>query len=785
METYYYQTIINSEMNPIRFENFCIEICRKEKNITLVPTSKSWDLGRDAREILIGKKRPIYLCATLNKEIDSKVKNDINRLKETSEFESIIYCCSKELTEHAIEKLKTEIQSMFSTPVTLEIIGQIQIATLSEIHPDIFKNYYNLELRNIIKMISSVEEGEETVEQMGLRLALSTFASEDAVILRSNLLNRIVIEFLVTENNQSNNALSKKISDELHLPRPIQPGYLNGVLNSLQTNGLVFEENGKWSLTDNGLKEAKTVSRETVQHLLEGRNIIYKEIHQLTGHKLSDDQFNRVWAIIEDSLSELFYSNGLTIVQMIDSFLFGKDVPERYEEFFTLIERMADRITIQFSNKDQAIDVRQAIIDMFGDRTGEPFQWFTSICTAFISICALGFEGTSSAEIHRILKRTKVVIDTDVLLTLLCEGEPDHKDIQELLKRWNAIGGEIYVSYPVLEEVAYHAFISEKDYNETYNLLKTLQDEEKIHRYIINAFVRAFRFISGGRYDYKSWNTYIREYRGESEYDFNKILVICTEAFGFNILPDAGEEYEEFFEETKNFIVDSRKKPQSTAEKLQRITDKSKRDARMLASILRYRDTERKKGSGETMSIVTSSNLFRKADDKFKSKLGSPEAVLLISAFSYLISLLPGVHFNLNTFKSVLFDFNIRSKLLPDERMAMRVLKLSSNYEFPFSRRASLRRELELRLRQNAKKCETTINEERDKFYKDPKSDSDISYVAETISKALDGISEETVKEDKIIKVMQENTQLQKENEALRERLKLMSQKRDKTSKGA
>jgi len=384
---------------------------------------------------------------------------------------------------------------------------------------------------------------------------------------------------------------------------------------------------------------------------------------------------------------------------------------------------------------------------------------------------------------HKILKRTKVLIDTDVLLTLLCEGEPDHKDVKELIDRWKVIGGEIFVSYPVLEEVAYHAFISEKDYNETYSLFKTLQGVEEIHRYIINAFVRAFVFISDGRYNYKSWNTYIRQFRGEAEYDYNKILEICIQDFGFNILPDAEDGYKEFYEEAKNFIVDSREKSQSTKEELQRIIDKSKRDARILASILRYRDIERKKGSGETMSIVTSSNLFRKADDKFRNRLGSPESVLLISAFSYLISLLPGVHFNISTFKSVLFDFNIRSKLLPNERIAMRVLKLSSNYEFPFSRRATLRRELERKLRCNAKIYKTSLKEESDKFYKDLKSDADISYVAETISKALDDISEGTVHEDKIRKVIQDNLELQKENKVLREQLKLMSQQRGKKSK--
>ena len=43
------EIIIENEKNDYRFENFTREICEKHEGITFVPTSQSWDRGRDAR----------------------------------------------------------------------------------------------------------------------------------------------------------------------------------------------------------------------------------------------------------------------------------------------------------------------------------------------------------------------------------------------------------------------------------------------------------------------------------------------------------------------------------------------------------------------------------------------------------------------------------------------------------------------------------------------------------------------------------------------------------------
>jgi hypothetical protein len=57
------EAIIRDEENAIRFEDFCREICQSEFGVALVPTSKTYDQGRDAKSLDPGAAT--YVCATL------------------------------------------------------------------------------------------------------------------------------------------------------------------------------------------------------------------------------------------------------------------------------------------------------------------------------------------------------------------------------------------------------------------------------------------------------------------------------------------------------------------------------------------------------------------------------------------------------------------------------------------------------------------------------------------------------------------------------------------------
>ena len=84
----FFPILFNTESNPIRFAKVCIDLYSEAEGITLVPTSRSWDQGRDARSISVRQRSSLIkyvMCATLNVTLDSKISEDIKRLSSTTD----------------------------------------------------------------------------------------------------------------------------------------------------------------------------------------------------------------------------------------------------------------------------------------------------------------------------------------------------------------------------------------------------------------------------------------------------------------------------------------------------------------------------------------------------------------------------------------------------------------------------------------------------------------------------------------------------------------------------
>ena len=67
------EAVILGETNYIRFEKFCLALCEAVENRTFLPTSVTWDQGRDARSMgpAIGS-HPSIICATLDKTLTKR-----------------------------------------------------------------------------------------------------------------------------------------------------------------------------------------------------------------------------------------------------------------------------------------------------------------------------------------------------------------------------------------------------------------------------------------------------------------------------------------------------------------------------------------------------------------------------------------------------------------------------------------------------------------------------------------------------------------------------------------
>src|SRR2546422_10299010 len=106
------QALFNLEDNSSRFERVCLELCSRAEGVQLVPTSRSWDRGRDARTVSpggTGGEHELVLCATLSAGINSKKEADFLMFLEKTRPQKIFFCFFLEINENTIYKIENNI----------------------------------------------------------------------------------------------------------------------------------------------------------------------------------------------------------------------------------------------------------------------------------------------------------------------------------------------------------------------------------------------------------------------------------------------------------------------------------------------------------------------------------------------------------------------------------------------------------------------------------------------------------------------------------------------------
>lgn len=768
------QSLFQHEESPIRFERICIELYRQSAGVELVPTSKTWDRGRDARGISVsiqGRALPGILCATLSADIEPKVERDLRRLSETTQTKAIVYCTTQNLTENACDRLEAKIRTIYPSVESVRVLGQTQLVALGERFEDSIRRNYAAEIHNIEQALFQPTRAAEP-EYIGLRLALLTQASDDASTLRSELSKRLILEILQQNGPQGPGRLAVMISAQLHLGRSLSGDYVRGILFQLKNEGLVVIQDDVARITSTGTAFVNAIPEHASSKLLEGRTAVRNAIKTLSGHVLSDDHYDRIWNTLQDGISELFYSHGAAIVRMIGSILSGERIsPEQTDR--VLLERVADRVCPLFSDATQADEVRLAIIDMFSKKEYEAFGWLAQICSVYVMMCSLGFEGLSTQQVVGVLKNFRLVADSDVIISLLCEKEANHKEVDRIIRGWRAIGGKLLMATPVLEEVAYHAWISEHDYNGMRELLDHITDEEA-ETLIGNAFVRSFRALSPGQRERKHWHKYISQFRGKTERDYSRIMEILSDEYEFARVPELKEDIAAFAEQVMNFLT------RRAAEDLgcgpnereyldyldHVVVDKCRRDGVLIAMVRAARESARQSAAQGSTIILSSARLLKEADEVFRSELGEPDAVVSTAGLGTLLILTPGIAMGLDTLRGVLFDLGLATRLTRVEQHAYRLIALSGQYDLPYSKRVTLKRELGERLFAIARVRGEPVRQIRETVLKS----EDPQLSARLVAEALDNMAVTPATERQLAQAREEIRKLSAEIEALRSR---------------
>jgi hypothetical protein len=700
--------LFETEENATRFERVCLELYERAEGVTLVPTSRTYDLGRDARQISLGGAAiPGVLCASLSIGVDDKVERDLTRLENTTTTTSVVFCSARKLTEQACDRVEADIRNLYPIAESVRVLGQAQLVKLAMDHEDILYRHYLGEITDLERFIRGPVQPQPAT--LGLRLALSTHVGEDASELRSEVGGRLVLDQLRSGTSLTITAIATQISQALRLSRSLSNDVVTPLVAGLEQKGFVARSGASVSMSKEGKAFLATAPDAASVKLLEGRVAVRDSIARLTGGNMSDVTFAKFWEVFQDAISQAFYDHGVTLINMVASITSG-EAPSKHIEQIALMDRLADRTSAMFDNPQQHDELRQAVIDMFSAPDDPAFEWLTSVCSVYVMMCSLGLESRSAREITDALSGMRLVPDTDILLSLLCEAEDNHQAAVRVVRGWQALGGSIAVGTPTLEEVAVHAFIADFDYTSTKHLFGKLNDMDAM-RVISNAFVRTFYKLAGGAANDRDWWRFIEQYRSADEEDYSRILQILTEEFGVTRLADYVDALDSgdpksFGSRVSSFLRERQAEEQAkeTHELDKRTLDKTRRDALLLANLKAARESFRQSGDGRTAVILSSAHLLREAGGRFKKEFQEPDAVVPLAAVAALLALVPGVNLGLKSLRAILFDTGFSHRLGHVHRFAYRVVVASNIYELPYSRRVTMKRKLREGLLASAKK---------------------------------------------------------------------------------
>jgi hypothetical protein len=719
------ELILVNERSDYRFERFCLDIVGKHEGITYVPTSQSWDLGRDARSTSRGRgSHANILCATLNENLDAKVEADLLRVTALASPDRLVYCSSQKLSEHRIDDI-TAIIRRHAPNGSILVLSAIQLSQLALESQGIFEKYYRSELQEIRTTILS--ESPSGAPSNGLRLALLTFGSEEGADLRHEVLHATLLDKLSLTDSQTAQQICKAFSQDLGLPRVLPDTFLFHVLNQAKDDGDVERTTDGWRLTPAGKEKQSALPIEAVQHLLEGRRIIRASLEVLLGKSFSNTQYSALWTGLVDTLGAMFHANGLEIVKGVEQVISGAGATDQPLDLKKLLENGMARSVSVIKTVELREATYRALLDIFTERQGDGFTWLTRVAERFVTLCSIGLEDSSGKALRETLTAQRVVLDSDIILNFLCKAEPNHAASKDLLVGWLNIGGKILVSPVVLEEVAHNAWISDNDFKSTQEFIGKLSYFE-LTRYIKNPFVRTFHTLNAPA---EQWPMYIGQYKGNSAGDYTKMLLLLRQRLKVEMLPTT---YDETLKD--QIIAYIRQLPTSVgsdAEHLEDVTFKIDRDGRLLASIASARTRSDNAGFDDPIVLLSSSGTLRATELKFQEELGNARLVLNKRAFSYLLASVPQSSLGADTLRRALFDFGSHGRLRSHDRKALRIIHSTRMYDMPWAERVTLRQQLSKAIKKEADRRGLTRRQVQEQIANSVVPDMTASIIVEAI----------------------------------------------------
>ncbi len=762
-------SILAAEVHATRFEDFCIDLFREVDGIEYVGTSRTYDLGADGRSVdRAGCESAPFILCSLRRDVAGKFLADLQVLSQHQQPKEVLACSNQPLSDYAERQIRVGLLQSCPTLNNARVLGVDKLAQLCMRYPTAFASHYHAELAAVKDVLAMPDDNLERIEITGMRIALTTQLGSSCQELRDDLIHNLVLSALAGGNPLPPSLIAKHVSDCLHLHRIIQHEWLTEPLVALaKLDQVTRTTDGKYVITDGGRRELTSRTKRGVDSAMEGQQFVRQTIEDLTGETLAPPEFARLWATFQQGIADMFMTHGLRVVEAVLSVVENKSPLSDFPDIHSCLLRLAKQVGESgFVGQRKGV-IEQAVRDLFHESHSYAFDWLAGLCSVYASVCLLGLEPAAQQQVEARLREIDLLIDTDVILSLLSEGEPTHESVDNVVRLWQRVGGRMFAPDSVLKEAAYHAWISTSDYEGVWKLLPKMNEQDGM-RLIDNAFVRGFFRVARGQYYPRKWSQYISVYKGASEYDYSKLVELLAE---YGVSPLMEDIIDPSFAACvgERLLQGRATSERVTPREAQRINGKAQRDGRIVALLHALREQKTRAARG-TAVLVSSSTLLRSACQTFRPRLGETEAVVPLAAVAYLLSLVPGVKIALSSLTRVLFDTRFAEHIAPLERLAFRIMKASDEYPYAlhWSKRGVLKREIRNQIAKLAAARGQPAHEIEDAVVS-PVDQADTPVFAEAVAEALDTVvASESEKELEALR--RENLQLRAQLEAQQKR---------------
>ncbi|WP_146750255.1 hypothetical protein [Pseudomonas sp. RIT411] len=690
-------TVLGMETSDYRFESFCNAIVSTlEGGAVIFSTSLSWDLGRDG--VGGGRASGLYVCTSLRDDIDAKALSDIARITATTSNISRIYFCSSHcLSEHRRQSIESLLADKVDKAFPIICLGASQLVeTDLSRSSGLLERHYGSEISNALRSIG--RGSSDDTEIRGLRLALISSSADNSAEIRFEVYASGVLDVLADEKSRTLEALARDFSGLLRLQRNVAREAIIPAISRLCESGFIEEKSGIYCVTPSGLVARQDREKGAAVRLLEGRQAIREVLENAIGSRFLDNQFSRIWEVLEDKMAQYFLLRGDALVAEISALINEEHQITHLTSPLSFLDEFATAVAATSQHPQQREELKQAIKDMFTDRTSAATDWLVRLSASFLSLCAAGLEHSSNSALSKLFARTTLVLDTDVVLSLLGTGEPEHNSVEMIVDRWTRLNGNVFAPTPVLEEVAYHAYIATRDYEEVRHQLPGTAEERL--QLIDNVFVRSFaQLMADKKAQPTHWSAYLKDFKGDSEYDFSRISSALSD-YKIGQLFDRSTQESDLEERVRRFLVEGAS-DRYTGRALRNAQDKARRDAEIYSALIHHLRLVKSEDPAATCLLVSSARRLVQVDTRFQ-RSGEQQLVISVAALLQLISLLPDVTLGLSAMKAFLFDERRRGFSSELERALLRLVRSSGTYSLPWAKRGSLMRSVRDRLIQDA-----------------------------------------------------------------------------------